>query len=128
MPGSSSPVTGTLLTLAAATLLTVFFAALSNAMALLVRQQEALIGISQLVSLPLAFLSATLMDLSLAPQWIQTVAAYNPLDWAVEVSRQALSADPDWFVVWSRLGFLAGIALVMAWLATRAFSAYQKSV
>jgi len=123
-----SPVSGTLLTLAAATLLTVFFAALSNAMALLVRQQEALIGISQLVSLPLAFLSATLMDLSLAPQWIQTLAAYNPLNWAVEVSRQALSADPDWFVVWSRLGFLAGIALAMAWLATRAFSAYQKSV
>jgi ABC-2 type transport system permease protein len=109
-------------------LLTVFFAAVSNATALLVRQQEALIGISQLVSLPLAFLSSAVMDLSLAPEWIQDVARYNPLNWAVEVSRSALSATPDWAVVWSRLGALAVLAVVMSWVASRAFGAYQKSV
>jgi ABC-2 type transport system permease protein len=119
---------GLALTLLAAVLLTVFFAAVSNATALLVRQQEALIGISQLVSLPLAFLSSAVMDLSLAPQWIQDVARYNPLNWAVEASRSALSSTPDWGVIWSRLGALAVIAVLMAWVAGRAFGAYQKSV
>jgi ABC-2 type transport system permease protein len=119
---------GLAFTLLAAVLLTVFFAAVSNATALLVRQQEALIGISQLVSLPLAFLSSAVMDLSLAPQWVQDVARYNPLNWAVEVSRTALSATPDWGVVWSRLGALAVIAVLMSWAASRAFGAYQKSV
>jgi len=54
-PGST---TGILLTLVAASLLCVIFAAMSNAVALLARTQEALIGISQFLSLPLAFLSS----------------------------------------------------------------------
>ena len=35
------------------------------------------------------------------PDWIQTVARYNPLDWAVLVSREALSATPDWSDAWA---------------------------
>lgn len=123
-----SPLTGALLTFAAAILLTVVFAAMSNAVALLARQQEALIGISQLLSLPLTFLSSAIMDLRLAPSWIQTAARYNPVDWAVVISRQGLSAAPDWSVIGPRLGGLAAVALVMGWLATRAFGAYQRSV
>ena len=53
---------GVLVTVVAAILLTVIFAALSNAVALLVRQQEALIGISQFTALPLTFLSSAVMD------------------------------------------------------------------
>ncbi len=123
-----SPITGTVLTLAAALLLTIVFAALSNAVALLVRRQEALIGISQMISLPLTFLSSAVMDLQLAPDWIADVATYNPLDWCVVVSRQALSAQPDWGAVWPRLAALAALAVVMSALATRAFGAYQKSL
>ena len=118
---------GVLLTYVAAILLTLVFAALSNAVALLVRQQEALIGISQLLSLPLSFLASAVMDTSLAPQWIQTAAKYNPMDWAVVVARESLSASPDWAAVWPRLGALAALALFMGWLATRAFAAYQRS-
>jgi ABC-2 type transport system permease protein len=123
-----SPLTGLLLTFAAAILLTIVFAAMSNAVALIVRQQEALIGVSQLLSLPLTFLSSAVMDLRLAPSWIETAARYNPVEWAVVVSRQGLSAAPDWGVIGPRLGALVALALAMGWLATRAFGAYQKSV
>jgi ABC-2 type transport system permease protein len=123
-----SPGIGVLLTMVAAMLLTIVFAALSNAVALLVRQQEALIGISQLLSLPLTFLSSAIMATQLMPGWIQNVARYNPLDWAVLVSREALSASPDWGVVSSRGAALLALAVLMSWLATRAFAAYQKSV
>ena len=119
--------TGILLTLVAASLLCVIFAAMSNAVALLARTQEALIGISQFLSLPLAFVSSAVMAIALAPDWLQTVARYNPVDWAVVVSRQALSADPDWGAVLPRLGALALLAVGMAWLATRAFRTYQRS-
>lgn len=122
-----NPATGVVLTVLAAILLTVVFAALSNAVALLVRAQEALIGISQLLSLPLAFLSSAIMDPRLAPEWIQTAATYNPLDWAVVVSREALSLTPDWGTIWPRLGALGALALVMSWLATKAFGIYQRS-
>ena len=43
-------------------------------------------------------------------------------------SREALSAGTDWGTVWSRLGLLAALALVMAWLGTRAFRTYQRSL
>jgi ABC-2 type transport system permease protein len=121
-------VTGIVVTLVAACLLTVICAALSNAIALMARQQEALIGISQFLSLPMTFLSSAIMDPALAPHWIQVCARYNPLDWAVVASRETLLGTPDWSMVWPRLAALAALGLVMGMLATRTFSSYQKSI
>jgi ABC-2 type transport system permease protein len=115
-------------TVLAAVLISVLVASFSNALALLLRSQEALIGISQFVVLPLQFLSSAIMDTRLSPSWVQTVAVYNPVDWAVVASRQALSATPDWGAVWPRLGCLTLAAAVMACLATRAFGSYQRSM
>jgi ABC-2 type transport system permease protein len=121
-------VAGLAVTLLAAVLISVIVASLSNALALLLRSQEALIGISQFIVLPLQFLSSAIMDTALAPEWVQTIARYNPVDWAVVASREALSAATDWAVVWSRLGLLVAVAAGMAWLATRAFGSYQRSL
>ncbi|MGI8882426.1 MAG: ABC transporter permease [Jatrophihabitans sp.] len=118
---------GVLMTLLGAALLSVVFASLSNAVALLVRDQQALIGISQFLSLPLPFLSSALINTRLSPGWVRHVARYNPVDWVVVISRQTLSADTAWGAVLPRLGALAALALVMGWLATRAFRTYQRS-
>lgn len=123
-PGGAA---GILMTLVAASLLCVIFAAISNAVALLVRQQEALIGISQFLSLPLSFLASSIMDVRLAPAWVRHVANYNPCDWATVVSRQLLSGHADWGAVWPRLVALCALAAAMSWMATRAFGAYQRS-
>ncbi len=120
--------TGVAVTVLAAVLLTVVCAALSNAIALMARQQEALIGISQFLSLPATFLSSAVMNPQLAPDWMQTAAKYNPLDWAVVASRETLLGSPDWGMVWPRLGALAVLAVAMAWAATRTFGAYQRSI
>ena len=119
---------GVAVTLLAAVLISVIIASLSGALALLLRSQEALIGISQFIVLPLQFLSSAIMDTSLSPEWVQTVARYNPVDWAVVASREALSASTDWGAVWPRLGLLVALSTVMAWLATRAFGSYQRSL
>jgi ABC-2 type transport system permease protein len=118
-------VLGVLVTIGAAVLLALAFAALSDAIALLVRSQEALIGVSQFLTIPLTFLSSVLMAPSLMPGWVADVARYNPVDWAAAGSREALTAAPDWAVVGRDLGLLLALALVMAWLATRAFRSYQ---
>ncbi|MFI6028557.1 ABC transporter permease [Amycolatopsis magusensis] len=120
-------VTGVLVVLACAVLLSIIFGALSDAIALLVRQQEALIGISQFLALPLAFLSSVMMAPSLLPSWVGTVAEYNPVDWAAVAGREALAAAPDWSRVLGHGGLLLALAAVMSWLATRAFRAYQRS-
>lgn len=124
-PGAAA---GIPVTVVSAVLIAVIIASLSNALALLLRQQEALIGISQFIVLPLQFLSSAIMYIRLAPAWVQHVARFNPVDWAVVASREALSAHTAWGVVWPRLALLAALATAMAWLATRAFGSYQRSL
>jgi ABC-2 type transport system permease protein len=119
---------GILVMLVAAVLLAAAFSSLSNGMALVVRTGEALIGFSTMLTLPLSFLSSAMMAREAAPEWIQTVSAYNPVDWAVVAARQALSADPDWSAVFIRLGGLLAVAIVAGFIATRAFRSYQRSL
>lgn len=119
---------GILVVLVTAVLLALIFAALSCAAALVMRTQEALIGIFQFLAFPLLFLSSTLMASELLPDWIGTVAKFNPVDWAVVASREALVATPDWSVVGGRLALLAALTVVMTWLAARAFRTYQRTV
>ena len=111
-----------------AALLGASFAALSNALALVVRKRESLIGAVTLVMLPLTFMSAAFMQLSLAPTWIQDVAKGNPVNWGVQASRSAATQTTDWSLVGSRIGFLVALLVVSTMLATRAFRAYQRSV
>ena len=46
------------------------------------------------------------MQQSLAPDWIGTVARFNPVDWAVEAGRSATFETIDWALVAGRIGLL----------------------
>ena len=112
----------------AAILLAFSFSSLSNALALVLRQRESVIGINQFMVLPLTFLSAAFLPLTLAPDWIQGFARFNPVNWAVEAGRAAVLVDADWSLVVPRLVGLTVIAILCAGLATSAFRSYQRSV
>ena len=103
-------------------------ASFSDAMALLLRQRESVIGISTLITLPLTFLSAAFMPLKLVPGWISTVATFNPVNWAVEAGREALTASPDWSFVLPRIALLIGLTVLATAFATRTFRSYQRSM
>jgi ABC-2 type transport system permease protein len=77
---------------------------------------------------PLTFLSSGLMPSGLMPEWVEDVARHNPVNWAVAAGREALSADVDWTLVLTRSGAPAAFAFAYAWLATRAFRSYQRSI
>jgi ABC-2 type transport system permease protein len=104
------------------------FASLSNALALVVRQRESLIGAVTSVTLPLTFLSTAFMQQTLVPHWIRVIARFNPVNWAVQAGRSAATQHTDWSLVATRTGYLVALLLVSAWLATRAFRAYQRSI
>jgi ABC-2 type transport system permease protein len=111
-----------------AVLLGTAIGALSNAIALLSRREETMIAVSNFVLLPLTFLSSVFMAQALMPNWMQSVAKYNPVNWAVQAGRQALALNGDWGIVMSRMGYLAAFTVVCTWLATRAFRVYQRSI
>ena len=112
----------------AAGLLGTAFSALSNALALVTRTEESLIGAVTFLQLPLTFLSSAFMQPRLMPGWIQTVSDYNPVEWAIRAGREAVGTSPDWATVAGYCGLLAAFALACLVLATRAFRAYQAQV
>ena len=119
---------GVLLLILVAALLGATFASLSNGVAILARQREALIGAVTFVLLPLTFLSTALMQQSLVPGWIRTVAKFNPVNWAVQAGRSAAMQHINWELVGTRLGMLVALTLLSATLATLAFAKYQRSL
>ena len=112
----------------ASVLLGTIFGALSNALGMLVRERESIIGINAFLLLPLTFLSSAFMAPAQMPSWIRHIADFNPVDWAMVAGRSALSADPDWGDVLSRGGALVGLAVAAVWLSIRTFRSYQRSV
>jgi ABC-2 type transport system permease protein len=128
--GASFPggVAGVAVLFAVSALLGAAFGALSNGFALIMRQEEALIGATQFILLPLTFLSTTFLAADLIPGWIAHVADFNPVNWAVVAGRTATSAQPDWGLAASRAGFLVALLALCLAFATNAFRSYQRSV
>ena len=102
--------------------------AASSGVALLARREETLIAVINMFLTPLMFLSAVFMRVELMPNWIQSIARYNPVNWAVEAGREALSATPDWSFVLPRMVALLMLALLSTAWATWNFRSYQKSI
>jgi len=118
---------GMLVALGVATLLATIFCCASTAVALTARSQIALISLSQLIVLPATFLSTTMMPSDLMPEWVQDVARWNPMTWAVELGRGGLSGtypDNGW---WQVAGLTVLAALGFVW-AMRSIRGYQRSV
>ncbi|MFV3037743.1 ABC transporter permease, partial [Klebsiella pneumoniae] len=74
---------GLLVLVVAGVLLGTVFGAMSNAIGMIVRQRESIIGINSFLLLPLTFLSSAFMAPDLMPSWMRTVADFNPVDWAI---------------------------------------------
>lgn len=102
-------------------------AAFSNGLALIVRKEETLIATVNGLLLPLTFLSTAFMPAQLLPDWVATVAKFNPLNWAVEASKILVGGD-DWGHVALYTGLLIALAIACAGFAVRAFKAYQASL
>jgi ABC-2 type transport system permease protein len=128
--GASFPggVPGVAALFAVSALLGATFGALSNGFGLIMRHEEALIGAVQFIVLPLTFLSATFLAANLIPKWMQHVADFNPVNWAVVAGRSAVSANADWGLIAARAGFLVALLALSVAFATRAFQSYQRSV
>lgn len=128
--GASFPggVAGIAVLIGVSVLLGAAFGALSHGVALLARREETLIAAMNFLLLPLTFLSTAFMQAGLVPDWIRSVARFNPVNWAVEAGREAALGSTDWGLVASRSALLAGFLALCAWFALRAFRTYQRSV
>ena len=121
-------VAGLVVLIVTAVLVAIVFSAFSNTVGMLARQRETIIGINTFLLLPLTFLSTAFMAEALMPHWMRVVANCNPINWALEAGRSAMSANPDWARVGIQGGGLAMLAIAVTALSVLMFRAYQKSV
>jgi len=78
--------------------------------------------------LPLMFLSSAFMKPGFLPGWMQAIAAWNPLNWEVEIGRSVLSAAPGWAAVTMRLGGLLALGIIAVAVSVRTFRSYARNV
>ena len=121
-------VAGVLVLIAGSVLIAIVFSAFSNTVGMLARQRETIIGINTFLLLPLTFLSSAFMVTALMPHWMRIVADGNPVNWALEAGRAAMSTGADWSRVLAWGGSLALLAIAVTALSVLTFRAYQKSV
>lgn len=125
LPGGG--VVGLMVLLLAAALLAAALAAISNALALATRRHEAVLATMNFIVLPMTFLSSMLMTPELMPGWIRTVAAINPVDWAVSAGRAGFEGRLDGAVL-AHLVQLSLFALVCSALAGLAFRRFRQTI
>jgi ABC-2 type transport system permease protein len=124
----ANSVVGVVILIVEAILVGAAFGCLSIGLALLIRKEETLIAAVQFLVLPLSFVSVTFMQKDLMPDWMQTVADFNPLNWAVEAGREAVTAGPDWGAIAGKTGLLVAFLCLCGFFAMRAFRTYQRAV
>ena len=66
------------------------FASVSTFIALVLKTRDRVMGVSQVMTMPLFFASIALYPISLMPAWLQAVALVNPLSYVVSAIRALL--------------------------------------
>jgi ABC-2 type transport system permease protein len=121
-------VVGVVVLIAASILIGVLWGALSNMTGMLVRSREAIIGVYTFFMLPLMFLSSAFIQPSFMPGWMQAIASRNPLNWEVQIGRDALAANTDWSAVAVRSGGLLVLAVLAVAISVSTFRSYARNV
>ena len=85
-----------------------FFACLSMAIAGVALTRDRLMGIGQLMTMPLFFASNALYPIDIMPAWLQVISRVNPLTYLVNALRGLLVGAPA--NLWADFGVLVGAA------------------
>jgi ABC-2 type transport system permease protein len=135
----STGIVGALGIVAVGILFSLWFVSLSNSLAVITKDQESTIIAMNLLQFPLLFLSSAFLPLGALPEWIQTIARYNPVTYGVDAAR-ALMLDADvmevleitafsglWNTLTPALAILLGIDLALGAVAVYLLSQASSS-
>lgn len=103
-------------------LIAMLCSAVSYAVALKVRSEDALAPLLQTVSQPILLTAGILLPLIFAPTWLQDVAKWNPFSWAVDGVRALFNGHTDVPEVWKALVILGVLTLLSVLWAARSFA------
>ncbi|MFC4336898.1 ABC transporter permease [Salininema proteolyticum] len=95
---------------------------LSYGMALVLKSEDAMAPVLNTVVQPVMLLSGIMLPMALAPNWLQTVADFNPFYYAVEAARALFAGDLQSDFIWQAGIFLGGLTLLALFWSSRKFA------
>lgn len=119
--GLHVPALGALITVGIVGMLGIALSSLSYAAGLWLKSEDALAPLLNMISVPVLLLSGILLPMSLAPRWLQRIAAVNPFSHIVDGARAAFRDDLGDASLVVGLVASALLAVVGLAVATRTF-------
>lgn len=110
--GMSAPLTGVILSLILTLLIGLTFSVLSYGMAMIFKSEDELGPVINFFLLPIQLLAGVMLPLTLAPEWLQKVAFFNPLYHAIRAARELFTGLYATTTV--LVGFIVVIAVTSA--------------
>lgn len=102
-------------------LLLVTTSSFGNALGLILRDEDRLAPLVQGINLPILLLSGVLLPMELAPNWLQTIAHFNPAFYVVEAGRLLVVGHVAEAKVAQAYLFMVPLTVITVAWATRAF-------
>ena len=103
-------------------LIGIMMSPVSYTLALVLKSEDALAPVVNGISLPLLLLSGVMLPMSLAPDWLQTVARFNPLYHAVAAIRSLFNATYGDSEIVLGVVLLVVLAMITIRIGARSFS------
>lgn len=113
---------GTVLTLALVAVVAAGLACASYALALRTRSEDSLASVLNTVSVPALLLSGILLPMTIGPQWLQNIAAVNPLSHTVDAARALFRGDFGDQDVFVGTAITLALAVLLAIVGARTFA------
>lgn len=119
--GLDAPLSGLIVGLALVGLVGTSLAALSYAVALTLKSEDALAPLLNGIALPVLLLSGVLLPMSVAPSWLQTISDFNPFKHIVDGARAVFRGDMTSSVALLGLAVTVALVIVGITVGTRTF-------
>ncbi len=119
--GLRAPVAGVLIGMCFVAIVAVSLASLSYMVGLVLKSEDALAPLLNMVMVPLMLLSGIMLPMTLGPQWLRDVAKATPFGYIINAMREVFAGHYLTTVVAEGVAVSVGMAVVCLWLAGRAF-------
>lgn len=119
--GLRAPVGGVMISLGFVAVVAVTLSAVSYAVGLLLKSEDALAPLLNMVMVPLMLLSGIMLPMTLGPHWLRAVAKVTPFGYIINAMRQAFAGHYFSTIMVEGILVSIGMAIICLWLASRVF-------
>ncbi|HEY3906544.1 MAG TPA: ABC transporter permease [Streptosporangiaceae bacterium] len=119
--GMRAPVGGVLVGLGFVALVAVSLSAVSYAVGLVLKSEDALAPLLNMFMVPLMLLSGIMLPMTLGPHWLRGIAKATPFGYIINAMRDAFAGHYFNSIMVEGICVAVGLAALCLWLASRAF-------